>query len=243
MFCEIKIKNKKLKINLKKPIDISIPVKNKGIKGWGLDFAKINYVKNSHFIGNIKKGGSVNFNNIFFNPHSHGTHTESIAHVTNIKHYINDALKNYFFYANLISVKPKNNIITKEEIKLKIKNKKHEALIIRTLPNHQNKKTKFYKLDEDYTYFEEDAIKYIVKIGVKHLLVDFLSIDKIKDEGKLRNHKLFWGYPKNKRLDCTITELIFIENKIKDGEYILNLQTASFVNDAAPSRPIIYKIY
>ena len=48
MFCEIKIKNKRLRINLKNPIDISIPVQNKGIKGWGLDFAKINYVKNKH---------------------------------------------------------------------------------------------------------------------------------------------------------------------------------------------------
>ena len=55
MFCEIKIKNKKLRINLKQPIDISIPVKNKGVKGWGLDFAKIDYVKNKYFIGNINK--------------------------------------------------------------------------------------------------------------------------------------------------------------------------------------------
>ena len=39
------------------------------------------------------------------------------------------------------------------------------------------------------------------------------------------------------------SELIFVENKIKDGNYILNLQVASFNNDAAPSRPIIYKIY
>ena len=33
-----------------------------------------------------------------------------------------------------------------------------------------------------------------------------------------------------------------IKKNIKDGSYILNLQTASFENDAAPSRPIIYNI-
>ena len=65
-----------------------------------------------------------------------------------------------------------------------------------------------------------------------------------KTEGKVFVNAAFQSTSlKNKRLDCTITELIFIENKVNDGEYILNLQTASFVNDAAPSRPVIYKIH
>jgi len=243
MFCDIKIENHYKKINLNNPIDISIPVKKNGIRGWGLDYAKIQPVKNKNFIGSIYKGGSVNFNNIFFNPHSHGTHTESIAHVTKIKHYINDAMKRFFFYSKLISINPKNNIIRKKDLELKLKDKKHEALIIRTLPNSSKKKTKKYDLNKEYPYFEEEAVKFIVSKGIKHLLVDFLSIDKAKDEGKLKNHKLFWGHPNKKRLYSTITELIFVENKIKDGNYILNLQVSSFDNDAAPSRPVIYKIH
>jgi hypothetical protein len=33
-----------------------------------------------------------------------------------------------------------------------------------------------------------------------------------------------------------------VEDKIKDGHYLLNLQIASFDNDASPSKPVIYKI-
>jgi hypothetical protein len=36
--------------------------------------------------------------------------------------------------------------------------------------------------------------------------------------------------------------MIFVENEIQDGSYILNLQIASFENDASPSKPILYKI-
>ena len=33
-----------------------------------------------------------------------------------------------------------------------------------------------------------------------------------------------------------------LENKVDDGEYILNLQIAPFENDATPSKPILYEI-
>ena len=37
--------------------------------------------------------------------------------------------------------------------------------------------------------------------------------------------------------------MIFVSDDVKDGEYLLNLQFAPFVADAAPSRPILYKIH
>jgi len=40
----------------------------------------------------------------------------------------------------------------------------------------------------------------------------------------------------------TITEMIFVPNKIKDGNYLLQLQVINFSGDAAPSRPIIYPL-
>jgi hypothetical protein len=36
--------------------------------------------------------------------------------------------------------------------------------------------------------------------------------------------------------------MIFVENQILDGKYLLNIQIPAFVADAAPSRPIIFKI-
>jgi hypothetical protein len=43
-------------------------------------------------------------------------------------------------------------------------------------------------------------------------------------------------------MHCTITELIYVEDSVLDGRYILNLQSASFENDASPSKPILYTI-
>jgi len=73
------------------------------------------------------------------------------------------------------------------------------------------------------------------------------SVDKEHDEGKLLAHKAFWNVTNinslnnDARLNCTITELIFVSNEIEDGSYILNLQIASFENDASPSKPVLYK--
>jgi hypothetical protein len=36
--------------------------------------------------------------------------------------------------------------------------------------------------------------------------------------------------------------MIFVDNHIEDGSYLLNLQIPAFVSDAAPSRPIIFKL-
>ena len=47
---------------------------------------------------------------------------------------------------------------------------------------------------------------------------------------------------KDARFNCTITEMIYVNDAVKDGSYILNLQFASFENDASPSKPVLYKI-
>ena len=40
----------------------------------------------------------------------------------------------------------------------------------------------------------------------------------------------------------TITEMIFVDDNIPDGNYLLTIQIPAFVSDAAPSRPIIFNI-
>ena len=73
-------------------------------------------------------------------------------------------------------------------------------------------------------------------------------MDREEDEGKLLAHKAFWNVKNvsnlndDARLNCTITEMIFVENEIQDGSFMLNLQIASFKNDASPSKPILFMI-
>ena len=67
--------------------------------------------------------------------------------------------------------------------------------------------------------------------------------DKEADGGVLASHHAFWSHPENTRLDCSITELIFVPDEVKDGSYLLNLSFAPLDNDASPSRPTLYKIF
>ncbi len=246
-------------IDLSKPIDISISLTNTDENpiAWYLDKPEIEPVKVGDWIGKVSEGkSSTNFNNIFFNPHGHGTHTECLGHITRDFYSINQCLKQFFFTAELVSVEPKSidgdlvitleNISTALDVTLKSDIPK-EALIIRTLPNIEGKKHNKYS-HTNPPYLAEDAAVFIREIGIQHLLIDLPSVDREEDEGKLLAHKAFWNVKninnlnEDARLNCTITELIFVDNSILDGSYILNLQIASFENDASPSKPILYKI-
>ena len=248
MKIKIKIKNKKYKANLSKPIDISLTLSatKENVNAWYLDAPKIEPVINGDFIGSVEKGASVNFNNIQFNPHAHGTHTESIGHITKEFHSINDCLTEFFFEAKLISISPEiqddtDRIITKNQIEKALNNSEFEALIIRTLPNEVTKNTRQYS-NSNPPYLSEQAANYIRETGVKHLLIDLPSVDKEQDGGKLLAHKAFWNFNGKQRLDATITEFVYVDTKVKDGTYLLNLQIASFENDASPSKPVLYKL-
>ncbi|MCF6280165.1 MAG: cyclase family protein [Flavobacteriaceae bacterium] len=248
MKVKIKVNNKKYKVNLSKPIDISLPLKasEENVNAWYLDTPKISPVVDENWVASVEKGASVNFNNIQFNPHAHGTHTECIGHITRKFHSVNDSLKTFFFIAELISVSPKiqengDEIITKKQLENLLKDKKMDALVIRTLPNNKEKKSRQYS-NTNPPFLAENAAEYIKEIGVKHLLIDLPSVDKEKDDGKLLAHKAFWNYHGKQRLDATITEFVYVDNIIKDGEYLLNLQIASFENDASPSKPVLYKL-
>jgi hypothetical protein len=83
---------------------------------------------------------------------------------------------------------------------------------------------------------------WIREKGVRHLLVDLPSVDKERDDGKLAAHHAFWHFPENPRRDCTITELIYVPDAVADGAFFLDLQFASFENDASPSRPVLYAV-
>lgn len=247
----------KYQIDLSKPSDISIPLTNTDENpiAWYIEKPVIEPVVFGDWIGKVSEGkSSTNFNNIFFNPHGHGTHTECLGHITNDFYSINQTLKQFFFFAKLITVEPEkigdDLVITKESISTSLNvtsGKSLEAIIIRTLPNQKDKKSRKYS-NTNPPYLSEEAAIFIRESEIQHLLIDLPSVDKEHDEGKLLAHKAFWNVKDtlhlnaDARLNATITEMIYVQDEIEDGEYILNLQIASFENDASPSKPILYKI-
>ena len=250
-------------IDLSKPIDISIPLTNTNENpiAWYIEKPVIEPVVFGDWIGKVSEGkSSTNFNNIFFNPHGHGTHTECLGHITNDFYSINQSLKQFFFFAKLITVEPEkigdDLVITKNQVEKAMSisteasgslNVSIEALIIRTLPNQKDKKSKKYS-NTNPPYLSEEAAIFIRESEIQHLLIDLPSVDKEHDEGKLLAHKAFWNVKdthnlnNDARFEATITEMIFVPNEIEDGNYLLNLQIVSFENDASPSKPVLYSI-
>jgi len=249
MIASVFHKGKDYKIDLYRPIDISIPLSSNEncVSAWYVGPMELEPVRNGSWIGDVNKGGSVNFRNIKFNPHGNGTHTECVGHISKEFITINQCLKRFMFLAEVITVLPKqldngDFVITKQHITDCLENRRPEAIIIRTLSNGLNKLTMHYS-NTNPPYILKEAILFLNEIGVDHLLIDMPSIDKEIDDGKLEAHHAFWNYPEDPKLHKTITEFIYVNNEIVDGTYILNLQIASFENDASPSKPVLYKIF
>ena len=123
-----------------------------------------------------------------------------------------------------------------------------KALIIRTLPNDDSKKTRNY-MDHEPPFISLEAMNFIVEAGVEHLLIDTPSVDRLFDDGNLNAHHIFWNVEEGshesltkQELYKTITEMIYVSDEIKDGSYLLNLQIAPFESDASPSRPLLYPL-
>lgn len=248
MIATIYHKGETYKVDLSKPMSIAIPVQHqKGVRAWYVDFPEIKPVVMDDWVGEVKQGGSVNFKNIFFNPHGHCTHTECVGHITPENISVFQTLKNYFFKAKLISVLPEylNNgdkVITEKALQPHIDEDNNiDALIIRTIPNNENKLFANYS-NTNPTYLNKQAVEYILQKKVQHLILDIPSIDKEQDNGKLEGHKTFWNYPAEQHSLRTITELAYIPNSIIDGWFFLNLQIAPIENDATPSNPVLYRI-
>ncbi|MBP7376929.1 MAG: cyclase family protein [Pyrinomonadaceae bacterium] len=241
---------------LGEPIDIWVPLRFDGQQpnAFGVDVAT------SKAIGDTREGASVNFEQYTFIPHCNGTHTECVGHITDERISVLDCLKDVFLTAVLVSVEPESD---GEDRVLSLNSLRNAgvqpsataggtdsnatALIVRTLPNDDSKLTRLYGEGNVPPYFTVEAMEFIVTCGFRHLLVDMPSIDRMFDEGKLVNHRIFWNVePGSREINAatrrtsTITELIYVPEEVADGEYLLNLQIAPFVSDAAPSRPVLF---
>lgn len=273
MTISIEINGQTFKIDESNPINIAIPLDFYGAQpnAYDVERAASKPCEAGKLVGDTRRGGSCNFEQITFIPHCNGTHTECVGHITDERISVNDCLQDVFIFAELISVltekasetndsyaiklNENDSLITKNALKKSLRKPKTKdqrpktkSLIIRTLPNDDSKLSKTY-LDEIPPFFSTEAMKFLNEIGIEHLLVDLPSIDRIFDEGKLSNHRIFWNVEPGKfQLNAesfphkTITELIYVSNEIADGEYLLNLQIAAFAADASPSRPILFRI-
>lgn len=238
--------------------DISIPLRFNEAQPtfFGAAAASAEPITAGSFVGDVRHGGSCNCSVHMLAPHCNGTHTECVGHITQERLSVRDLAIRHLSAALLISVEPESSadmagdrVITLAALMKAIGNatlSEHQALVVRTRPNDSSKLTSNYDTGPMPPYFSVEAMHYIVEQGIDTLVVDLPSIDRAQDGGKLAAHRVFWGMPAGStsaataaRQHATITEMAFIDDAIPDGRYVLNLQVAPFVIDAAPSRPIL----
>jgi arylformamidase len=238
---------------------------------FGTDKASSSVLKLGGFTGDTKSGGSCNVDTLRMIPHCNGTHTETVGHIVNEDIWVGHAAMDAMMVALLITVTPESaekvaesyrpklektdRVITAKTIERAmqavgdVKKLMPGALIVRTLPNEIEKCSRMYGEDQQPPFFTVDAMEAINQLEIRHLLVDFPSVDRMYDDGLLTNHHLYWNVEeKSHQLsgeswqDKTITEMIFVEDEIGDGIYALNLQVPAFCSDAAPSRPVVFRL-
>lgn len=264
------IAHEKYKLDTEISYSIAIPLKfnRKQPNHFGAEYASEKPMTAGEFIGNTKQGGSCNANIITLNPHCNGTHTESIHHIVDENINIGRNLNCSLAKCLLISITPKMAQDTTDSYKPILDDKdwvidlallkkaldlqllvQVDALIIRTLPNGKEKLTNVYNDANQPPFFTKQAMKWLAKSPITHLLVDFPSVDRLNDDGHLINHHYFWKvkvgehkFNTESLVERTITEMVYVKDHIEDGLYCLNLQIPAFESDAAPSRPILFPL-
>lgn len=249
MRCSLKINNNLYHYDSSSFIDLSIPLNFGGTQPnyFGVEKATSVPYKSGNLIGATKQGGGCNFDVLTLIPHCNGTHTECVGHIVNDNISVHSIITDVLIPVTLITVQPRDGII--HEGQIAVESGFNAGLILRSLPNNESKCSRAYDSDHLPPYFSEEAMNKINVLSVNHLLVDMPTIDPAYDEGRLVNHHIFWGVDQDKHdLDGnppsskTITEMIYVPNDVPDDRYLLQIQVANFVSDAAPSRPVIFPI-
>ena len=200
------------------------------------------------FTGEVRRGASCNCSIHTFAPHCHGTHTECVGHLTDDGHSLADHVPEPVRLALLLTLPPDTREITSTSLASAAERWEGlpwTALVVRTMPNDPHKRYRQYEGSASAPWFLPDAIEWIVTRGVVSLVVDLPSLDR-SDDPSLTAHRAYWGLPAGgrrateaTRASALVTELAYVPDRLLDGLYLLELQIAPFVSDAAPSRPVI----
>jgi arylformamidase len=263
------IQGRPVSIDTSQGKEIAIPLEFNGPQPntYGVPRAQSVAYRDGTFVGDTREGGSCNFETYTLTPHCNGTHTEGIGHLTKERIPVQIAPEDCFIPACLISIQPvspeqtnetytpalnpDDRVITKAALTLAMdkhpESRSFPAIMIRTLPNSREKKSRDY-MEMPPPFLTHEAMQYLAALPLRHLLTDIPSLDRLFDEGLLSNHRIWWNltHPDAEInlpfANRTVTEMIFLEDTVADGLFILNLQLAPFVGDATPSRPVIFPI-
>ena len=248
---------------LDQALDLSLPIDPNGEhpRFFCGEHASAEALKIGSFIGDIHAGGSVNAQTLQIVPHCHGTHSECVGHVIGSALPVLRQIKAGLMPALLHTVECVFSTETQERYILDSNSDEPlitraalpdkqaligaEALIIRTTPNSTSKRTRNYSQHPNYPVLTCEAIEYLANTDLQHLLLDTPSFDRADDGGRVYNHKTWWGVGADENIRWPqrgLTEMIFADDSITDGWYLLDLHLSPLISDAVPSRPLLYPL-
>ena len=254
-------------IDLGDPHDISVRLEFDGRQpnAFGIDRATAAPYRVGDWVGDTRAGGSVNCFVVTVCPHGNGTHTECVGHIVDERVAIADVLQDTLVAAWVASVPLEkfgstsehysarhddaDLVVSERALHLALRTCPPfvSALVIRTLPNSIEKRHAMFSR-HDPPYLTGDAMRLLRARNIKHLLVDFPSVDREDDGGVLPNHRIFWDISPGSRefhhmpSAHTITEMVFVDNAVADGLWALSIQVPHFALDAAPSRVRLFPV-
>ena len=215
-------------------------------RAWYIDAPKFTPVILGDWKGSVELGGNMNFFSIDFNPHAHCTHTETAGHISQTRHSINQHFKAPYTLALVLYPEVTNGSVSLERfMKAWLEAKEFggtdgiKSVIIKTDCGNGNLQRNYSQTN--WPYLDAEIGTFIRNEGIDHVLIDQPSVDQEEDGGTLACHRSFWGPSPESTLHRTITELVHIPDHVQPGNYLLHLQVAPIENDAAPSRPLLYK--
>jgi arylformamidase len=251
-------------------VSLAIPLDLHGAQPahFGAPAARAEPLAAGGFLGDTRAGGSCNCESVTLVPHCNGTHTEGPGHVTRERLSVHGSALKPLFLAGLVSVTAEDaagcgettvpmpqrgdRMITARALAFAlaaIGAESLEALVVRTLPNPEEKRTRDWMSPPLPPYFSREALALLVERGVRHLLTDLPSVDRLLDDGRLAGHRVFFDLPPDGyaaaqvgRPEATITEMIYAPDRLADGIYALSLQLAAWMSDAVPSRPLLFPL-
>ncbi len=214
------------------------------------------------FSGAVGTGASCNCRVLTLVPHCHGTHTESVAHLTHEPLDACAVAPLAAIPAWLASVQacpardtaedslphpqPGDRLLTRAALEAawpRLPGFSPRGLILRSgdagcaEAGHE----------EVPPYLSRQAVQLIVERGIEHLVVELPSIDRSHDEGVLCAHRLFFGLPPGSqrladatRRHCTVTEYAEVPPALADGPCFLQLAMPRIAGDAVPSQPLYF---
>ena len=192
----------------------------------------------------VESGAPLQCEIVTIAPHANGTHTECVGHLAGRKYSVNTLMKELLDEAQLVTVKPTivdgDVVVMLKDLEAAWTNRDTSTLVLRTLPNGDWKRSAEWVI-ANAPYIHVDAMDLIVRSGIRHLVTDAPTVDRLEDDGVLASHHRFWQWPDDPRLDCTITELVYVPASIPDGRYLVLFNVAPLHSDAAPSRPVLVR--